>query len=159
MVAWMKFGDGVFVSLHMNLVSMRTYRRYRHTSTRTENTGFLQLLWKMKSILDRVSGNNRISIVSIQPYFVPLLSNYSREGLEFLQREKRTIKALAMAHCVCFMSACVWQESGVTIWVECLQYSHVCVFICDYESFYVYEMCFVAWRECVCVRVFVLVSG
>lgn len=31
------------------------------------------------------------------------------------------------------------------------------MFLCDYESFYVYEMCFEARREC--VRVFVFVSG
>ena len=40
--------------------------------------------------------------------------------------------------------------------VECLQYSHVCVFICDYESFYVCEMCSrhgknVFVSECLCL--------
>lgn len=42
----------------------------------------------------------------------------------------------------------------MAIWVECLQYNHVCVFICDYESFYVYEMCSRHGKS-----VFVFVSG
>lgn len=50
-----------------------------------------------------------------------------------------------MAYCVCmcvfFLPAGVWQDSSMATWVECLQYSHACVFIRDYESFYVYEMC------------------
>ena len=63
--------------------------------------------------------------------------------------------ALAMAHCVRFMSACVWQESGMAAWVECLQYSmSVCFYVI--MNLFVCRRC-VAQQKCVCVRVFVFV--